>query len=115
MTSIQLRFTSNCGTRVLSKSNRVRTTTPTASVTRLVTSAVSLCSSSFAFGMSAMTATPTSGRNTASVSAQSSNVFMGSLLPLGEDEGEREHADGPEHEGRVLLHATGLDVTEEAA
>ena len=32
-----------------------------------------------------------------------------------ESQGEREHADGTEHEGCVLLHAAGLDEAEEAS
>src|SRR5688572_28032240 len=100
MTSSQLRLTSNCAAVGLSKSKRVRRPTPTASVTRLVTRAAIFCASSLAFGIKAMPATPTIGRNTASVRAQSSNQFMCGLS-LQEYQGEREHADGTEHEGRV--------------
>ena len=49
---------------------------PTARVTRLVSSATTLISSSSAFGISSTIAMPTSGTKTAKVSAQSSNQFI---------------------------------------
>src|SRR5688572_733724 len=54
-----------------------------------------------------MSATPTSGRNTAAERAHESKSIA--CLLRGEDEGEAEDSHRAEEDGRVLLHAPGLD------
>src|SRR5437660_11442820 len=92
--------------------------TPTPIVRSVVARATCLMSSSFAFGIARTTAVPTMGMNTARLSAQESNQFIGEppVLPLGEeDQRQAEQADGgEEHEG-VLLDPARLHEPQHAA
>src|SRR2546423_8163504 len=92
--------------------------TPTAIVSSVVARATCLMSSSFAFGIARTTAVPTTGMNTARLSAQESNQSIGEppVLPLGEEDQRpgQETDGGEEHEG-VLLDAAGLHQPEDAA
>ena len=65
MTSIQPLSTVNCRSWVRSKSKLNRIQTPTPATSSDATSAMTLCSSSSAFGMTIMTNAPARGRNVA--------------------------------------------------
>ena len=65
MTSIQPLSTVNCRSWVRSKSKLNRIQTPTPATSSDATSAMTLCSSSSAFGMTIMISAPARGRNVA--------------------------------------------------
>ena len=116
ITSIHDSFAVNCSRPVWSKLKSARIPIPTARLASDAISAVTLAASSSAFGRSSTTAMPTSGMNTARVSAQSSNQSI-AVRPLrlgdvDDVDGEREQRHPGEQDQRVTLHAARLDLAD---
>src|SRR5688500_11692444 len=88
---------------------------PTAAVTSVVMRATPLMLPSESFGTNAIRTAPSSGKNTAAVSAQSSNVSIDLLVADDQHEGPTEDHQRAEEDGGVLLYAPGLDGAEQAA
>src|SRR5215472_4226279 len=92
---------------------------PTAAVTIVVRSAVTLIACSCARGMTSTAASPANGTKTARVRAHSSNQCMASPYlvsdGVGEEQGEAEHGDPAEEQEGVPLDAPRLDATQLAA
>src|ERR1022692_3304023 len=116
MTWIQFLSTVNWSFPPFPKLKSARTPMPTARVATEVISAVSLMACSWARGMHSTAARPTSGMNTASVSAESSNQCIAALYLASEDirkeEGKAQEPDTAEEQQRVPLYLPGLDTTD---
>src|SRR6476469_9997884 len=93
--------------------------TPIASTASELRRAMTLCRSSSAFGMSIITAAPTSGMKIARLGPQWFRKSSMSSLRFpwsdGEDEDAGEDDGAPEEQRAVLLHAAGLDAAEKLA